>query len=440
MAHVPPRSVSRTYPALRAKKLSWADQMDHMERMQAICAQESITLEEFARLLHYMLPRCELDTTKTSHHFQIEDTFVDLMYRDHVVISLSRKPAPDVIEEAEEEVEEQEPVTDDPYDTHDTLDTDNTEEEDEDEDEEKETVPETKPTETVAVVQNTTDTTKADLCSAEPAQDDVPAPLEGEAGWTRVESEHEKRLRRLRTTPTTRPLTKHTVAEADSRTAVSVKALSNQWSRVVTHPSSSSSLSPPLAPVPEGAHKPFYFFCNEANASFMDFVQKVQGLDALKTAAKAYRWAHGYQMDDHLVYDFHDPQHPGVFRRFVPNSAYMQRFQRWLDEFVAHHERVPEDTRRFYVFRENSTWPKWTVLGTHTGLAAVRQAVLCGGSEYGHAYCVDTNDLVNFWLNEGHFRQQATKAPQKYLSRFETYFHHTETNAPDTDEAAQATG
>ena len=84
MAAAAVTSVSVAYPALRAKKLTWADHMDSLDQAVELCSQESLSLGDFARLIHLLLPRCELDTTKTAHHFQIDDTFVDIMYRDHV--------------------------------------------------------------------------------------------------------------------------------------------------------------------------------------------------------------------------------------------------------------------------------------------------------------------------------------------------------------------
>lgn len=380
MAAAAVTSVSVAYPALRAKKLTWADHRDSLDQTVDLCSQESLSLSDFARLIHLLLPRCELDTTKTAHHFQIDDTFVDIMYRDHVLISVSKRSAPEVNEEEETADEDTEVTSED--------------EEEDDDEEEKDEKGDTIQTEAAPVASATVatppDEEEAEVCLAPPLEDAVDTVLspdeakaDEQAGgaWTPVVSKRTRQAQSIRAN----------MARLDNKT--------------------------------------FYFFANEANVNYMDFVGMVQGLDGLLTEARKYKWSHGYHMENNTVYDFNDASRPGLFRYFIPNTAYLHKFKVWFEDFQAAGDKVPEDTREFYVFRENSVWHKWTALDTITGLRAVRRAVLASGSDYGHAYCLDTNDLVNFWLDDGHFRQSVTKAPVKYIQRFEAYLNATDPNA-----------
>lgn len=372
------RSVSVAYPALQAKKLSWADHMDSVEEAQNICEQENVTLEEFARLIHHVLPRCELDTTKTAHHFQIGDTFVDIMYRDHVLISVSKKRGPDPIAEDDEDDEEEA-----------------TDEEGDEGDEEDET----------AVSEDEEDI-KA-----------IEAELKVVAASTAAIEQKEEVDEVLVMVPP--PPLEETAAEVVPTPAAA--AAEEGWTTVVSKRGRQVQAARNV--LDRLDHKSFYFFANEANDHYMDFVGVVQGLDGLLSEAQKHRWSHGYHLEGNTVYDFNDATRPGLFRCFMPNTAYLHKFKVWFDEYEAQGEQVPVDTREFHVFRENSTWPVWTSLGVVFGLSRVRRTVMNSGSEYGHAYCLETNDLANFWLTDGHFRQSCHKAPLKYIDRFEKYCH-----------------
>ncbi len=322
------------FPNLQAKKVkaSWADQMDEIHGMEELCRRDSITLEEFARLIHHILPKCELDTTKTAHHFQIDDTFVDLMYRDHVVISVSKQHRR---------------IKDD----------------------------------------SSTSSSDDDLTLSEDEETDEKSKDPVEAIPTVIPSE-----------------------------AVSTD---DGWQEVVTKKTKHRRAAQKFLEK-EGA-KTFYFFSNEANANFMDFVGVVTGLDQLVESAKNEKWSHGYCVEENVVYDLNNPDKPGDFRFFIPNTAYLHKFSQWFEVYQQNNDTVPPDQRDFYVFKENSTWPKWTFVSFITGLPMVRRLVQTSGAEFGHAYCLDTNDLVNFQVKDGHFHQQQSKAPGKYISRFQEF-------------------
>lgn len=160
-----------------------------------------------------------------------------------------------------------------------------------------------------------------------------------------------------------------------------------------------------------GSKQPLcYTFSNDSRQPFFDFLETTSELSAL---SKSYRWFHAYNPEKNKLYEFFTDKHTGKRKCHVSsaNEAYQHRFRQWLEN------KPSTDTRTFKVYRENSTWPTWTLLHEIQGLTNVRRAVMAGTSEYGHAYCSETNDLVNFWLTNGKFRQRVGQAPQKYLDR-----------------------
>ena len=371
-------SVSGTFPIFQAKKLSWADRIDETERLHEICERDSITLEQFVSVIHSLLPKCEVDTTKTAHHYQIGSTYYDLMYRHQIVLAISHHAAPAPLTAVAEEpalnvdrgtppvaelVESAASASDHPSD-------------DDDEEDASDSSSSASSQSTASNEEN-----EEDAEGAEPAAwTDVaeqtlalPTTEDGAGSWTKVESRRDKSFRSAQAT---------------------VERLGTQV---------------------------FYVFRNEANATYMDFVGVVQGLDALLEEACRHRWSHGYNVEENVVYDFYESGCPEIFRYFIPNTAYLHKFRVWFDAYQENGRHVPEDERVFYVFHENSTWPTWTPVGVYRSLSAARQAVVASHSHYGHAYCVETSDLVNFWLTDGHLRQTERKAPVKYLSRFEAY-------------------
>ena len=76
---------------LPQKVRSWADASDD-DDVSHLFNKSSLSLEDFARCIHNMIQRCELDleSGKTVYHYQIDDTFIDLMFRDHLIVSVSR--------------------------------------------------------------------------------------------------------------------------------------------------------------------------------------------------------------------------------------------------------------------------------------------------------------------------------------------------------------
>lgn len=409
----PTTALSVLYPALRAKKLSWADHVDHTEQLQDICSQPRLTLSQLAQVMHLLLARCELDTTKTAHHFQIEDTFVDIMYRDHVLISVSKKrPAP------------QSATTLPPVATASSgPDTEAEEEEEEETGAEAEEDEEEKAASDRGAEDD--DNSSASAWMSSPTEDDDDEETKTEV--READDDEEERLEDWEG-PTLTDAAKTVLPLGEAAGLGEDDA--NAWQEVVSKRTRQiRGLRHNLARLND---QTFYFFANEANVNYMDFVGLVQGVKGLLEAAQRYRWSHGYHLEGNTVYDFNDPAQPGVFRYFIPNTAYMHKFKVWFDAYCAAGHRVPEDTRVFYVFRENSLWHKWTLLGQLQGLSAVRQKLLSHDAQYGHAYCLETNDLANFWLKDGHFLQQLKKAPAKYLTRFEAYLHLAQpTGEPD---------
>lgn len=380
-------SLSRLYPALRTKKLRWADEMEARDEAHRLLDQESLTLENFAWLLHFLVPKCELDTTKTSHHFQIEDLCVDLMYRNHLVISISQRRAAEADNQArdtETEPEEEEEPEDD----------------DDDEEEPKETEP---------------DDEEPEEEEEEEPQDDDPEEQEDQ------EPEHEEAEEDEATFAP--------AAHVDAATLVTQDDTTQPQAQVAEVPAAAPDSTEPeqkevawqVVKNKKPSRQPlkYFVFANEANASFMDYVGQVTGWETVLAEVRPHPWAHAFQLESNLVYDFPDPTKRQWCRKFLPNQAYLHKFQGWFDHYEKTGETEVPDSRRFTVFRENSDWHKWTMLGQYQGLRAVRQAVIKSGSSYGHAYCPETRDLVDFWLTNQKFRQKVSTATETYATRFQ---------------------
>lgn len=67
---------------------SWADMQEEEEQQE----QEKLSLQDFCVCLHDLVERVEIDEhDKTAYHFKVQDTYIDLMYRNHMVISIAKE-------------------------------------------------------------------------------------------------------------------------------------------------------------------------------------------------------------------------------------------------------------------------------------------------------------------------------------------------------------
>jgi hypothetical protein len=320
--------ITTLFPIFKTRQLEEND-----NGLDACLRSTTISLEDLVQVMHKLLPKCDLDTTKTAHHFRIDDMCYDIMYRKNIIISVS----------SESRQDDEAPVLS----------------------------PLTLPEPVAATV-------------IEPLTLPLPEPLP-EPATVIIEPPPEN------------------IDVAEKLLDVS----EGEWQSVRSKRKKQYSYKSDANEI--------YFFENEANANFMDFVSVLEGLDQFKTECRKYQLSHGYNISRNVVYDAHDKSRPGHFRCFIPNLAYLSKFDKWLTTKDTH-----EDTRQFHVFRENSTWPSWTHIADVYGSANVRKLIMNGTSKYGHAYCVETNDLLNFWL-ENNFRQIESKAPGIYIERFKKF-------------------
>lgn len=315
--------VDQMFPAFRSKNLSWADHTDEEEMVKSICEQSTITLEEFVQVIHYLMPKCDVDTTKTSHHFKIDNVCYDLMYRRHLVLSISGDDR-EKRETGKHEMEEK----------HETR-------------------------------------HENSSVSSDESQDDVKQKRGTEKRGTEIQDD-----------------TGWTTVGREKKTVVK-----------------------------------YHVFSSDVSSPFMDYVECAETEERLVELSQQYRWIHAYSVRENKVYSFNKfGEHSRVF---TADHHYMRKFDKWMAEC----KQNADDKRVFFVCNENSTWPTWTVLSEKiTGLENVRKAVLQSKSDYGHAYCPETNELVNFWMcgtnpkkTKYRFQQRLTSAPDKYVERYKQF-------------------
>jgi hypothetical protein len=134
----------------------------------------------------------------------------------------------------------------------------------------------------------------------------------------------------------------------------------------------------------------FYFFRDEANSAFIDFVEVLPSLKEVKHSAKYEKWSHAYCPSENLVYDYNRPGE-GPRKPFEPNSAYLHKFNQWQET------RDVPDQRKFVLFANSSTWSNWTLVASNlVGLAAVRKLVKKENRPWMHAYDADSKVIYDF--------------------------------------------
>ena len=70
-----------------SRVVSWADDAEESELFE----KPTLTMEEFAKCIHSLMLRCQLDLpSNTAFHYTMDDTFIDIMVRNHLVISVSK--------------------------------------------------------------------------------------------------------------------------------------------------------------------------------------------------------------------------------------------------------------------------------------------------------------------------------------------------------------
>jgi len=427
----------RLWKNLQPQKVrSWGDATDdedEVEDLDQLWSKSHLSLEEFARCIHDLVGRCELDldSGKTAYHYQVDDTFVDMMFRNHLIVSVSRIKARE--------------SDSDHSDGEDRDQADEAEEEDDEEEDEEEY--------------------QSD--EFEPVSDDSPAAKPSLLNRARL-GEHELREAAIKRNLKDRRVDREKVhvpapssgvqtrnafddlEEADYfeasnplteiKLCVSEDAVENSspkpivsdildelddegWSTVVSKKTRRTLENKARVELvkEELEEMTFYFFRDDANCNFMDFVGLVSGVPDLIAAARKERWSHGYCLKKNLVYDFNNPDRPGEYRYFIPNTSYLHKFDHWFKVYEGNDNQVPVDPRLFYVFRDNSTWDKWSFIGKVTGMDFVRRKIKSMGLRWAHAYEPNRNDLFNFAIREGRFSQKCSKAPDKYLERFEVF-------------------
>ena len=304
--------------------VSWADAAEESELFE----KSTLTMEEFAKCIHSLMLRCQLDLpSNTAFHYTMDDTFIDIMVRNHLVISVSK-------------------------------------------------------------IKHVAHETDDDNCSSLEEPKIHPEELEA--------------------TPDDQPVDETKDSQSsntDGWETVTNKRL-NKKNKVATK----------MCKVMEEDQKTYYFFKDEANCHYLDFYRPLIGILNVMNESKKYRFSHAYCIETNRVHDVVSPSHVRVF---IPNSAYLERFRQWI---ASRKVKNDCDSQAFYTFKENSTWPTWTYLGKFNGISGVRQAMKDDKSmEFGHAYSIDENDLINLWKKDGKISHKISKAPTLYIERFQKY-------------------
>ncbi len=162
---------------------------------------------------------------------------------------------------------------------------------------------------------------------------------------------------------------------------------------------------------------PIFCFCTEANALHMDFVGEESDVTDIHTHAAKYKWYHAYDTNQNKVYDYCDASNREYFRTFVPNEYYKKKFQKWYKGFVENGCTQVPDTRKFYVFKENSYWPSWTLITTVEGLTNVRNTLHDRSAHYGHAYCKETEEVYDYTVQNKRIFDTIQHASEEYKSK-----------------------
>ena len=374
---------------------SWADRAE----VDELLGKDRLSMEEFTKCLYELvMNRCELNLTgdKPVFFFKVNDTYIDIMIRDHMIISISSRPKRDEDCTSDSDFQEhEEHCTENPSDlspaaiSHDgcghavgNL-----------------TLLDSCPPPTVEH-----DNVFATLAPEETDQEDVPDSV---------------------------PMSKLVPAE-DVSDSVSMSKLvpaeeEDGWHTVVSKKVRNSSKGAKVSTVESVKDlKHIYFFRDEANSPFTEFVCQVYTVKDMVNLAKKEIWSHGYCMESNTVYDFNDCRRPGSYRCFTPNEAYMHHFSAWFSEYERNNFKSEnKDSRRFHVFGEKSTWKEWKYLGVAEGMAQVRKLVkdIIFDIGWAHAYNIEENQLVNFMLDKdtNSLLQKQTEAPEKYLERFDMF-------------------
>jgi chemotaxis protein histidine kinase CheA len=438
--------------SLQSKNILWADVMDYEDEMKELFSKESLSLEDFAKCLHNLVERCDIDLTedKPAFYYKVKDTYIDFVLRDRLIICISQR-------KKKKNLDHNDPETSSQTSVESEEDTDHTDHEVTDEKkmveeevEQKET-PNTEddqstprksdleslPEKTIPLKNNFELVSKQELekaaleafqkqqkpnlvPSTDISVDDTLTSNKFENLQEETTEEvNEEKVIQLPSKPTSLPIKQLSVPPTP--TAPVTEQDSGDWSTVVSKKTKQTLKAKAAKSVLDNEDSTYFFFQDEANSPFIDYVCILHNLNDVCEEAKKYKWSHAYCLDRNMVYDFSDIKHPGRHRNFLPNTAYLHKFEKWYQRFSDTGE-APYDGRFFYVFQEKSTWNEWKFLGEYKGLAAVRKAVKDSKARWCHAYDPQNNDLFNF-TQEDYFSQKCTKAPEKYLERFEEFMN-----------------
>jgi hypothetical protein len=379
---------------------TWADRAE----VDELFSKDQLSMEEFAKCLYELvMNRCELNLTgdKPVFFFKVNDTFIDIMIRDHMIISISSKKVGD----------------------NDKVSSSSSEEEEQEDYENHSESSKTSETPEKTVLSNVVGKV-AKVEEEKVVHDNVFASLQNEVEDTEEVEEEEVEVVAKAVSPP-----KQTVQSELS--AVRMEPVNEkddgEWSTVVSKKVRNVSKEIKVKPSESTKDlKHIYFFRDEANSSFADFVCQLYTVKDMVKLARTEIWSHGYCMESNTVYDFNDCRRPGSYRCFTPNEAYMHRFSAWFHDYEKNNFKAEnKDHRKFHVFTEKSTWNEWQFLGVAEGMAEVRRIVkdVIFEHRWAHAYNIQDNELVNFVLDKetNSLLQKQTEAPEKYLERFDTF-------------------
>jgi len=395
---------------IKSQKLSWSEATEKEEYLNSLWKQLELSPKEMAHLLADMVERCSIQTSDNPFFFfKINELHIDMLVRNHIMISITSTKAREGSEEDDDDQEEIHVndksesfgiITDkEDYDQEEIHQLQNDHlHDDDDESHQAKSLGDTYKKEEKQDNGNSSpiNSQQADTLLTVDSQCQSPKPIAATTLMTAEEPE----------------AVKESKENADDSGWETVKPKARKPNGKIK-----STLVSQL-----DLPRSIYVFRDEANSPFIDFIKRVNSVRQLLVTIKGEKWAHGYCQSENVVYDFYDPMktRKGQYRVFHPNDVYLQKFNRWFQS------QTNCDTREFYVFEESSSWDEWKYLITLQGLASVRAEIkkrLRNQAYWAHAYCMKTNELYNFkWNLDEPFMQKVSIAPSIYLERFELWF------------------
>jgi chemotaxis protein histidine kinase CheA len=379
--------------------------------------EEFVDIKGLACGVYDLIKKCRVDPGENTHSFRIKDAIIDIMFRRNMMVAVTfDRPGP----EDEETDEDQEIKNED-------LEIKN-EESDEESDEEQLTEKDEESDEE-QLTEKDEESDEEQLTEKDEESDEEQLTEKDEEQLTEkdeeqlTEKDEEQLTEKDEEQLTEKDEEQLTEKDFDHPNDTVKELLDYEWTTICSKKSQRQKKKTDQIKIHQEQqdNSTFYFFRDDANSSFIEFVGMVKGLTKMKKLAEKEEWSHGYCIETSIVYDFNIPFKSHIYRSFHPNLLYLSKFTRWHNEYEASGKKISEDTKELHFFKQASTWHEWKYVGKFNSLQSVRKIVKQKNWDWAHAYNIKDNDLYNFCRIENRLSQKLSKAPVKYIQRFEEF-------------------